>query len=79
MATVFHTWPYGRFIEIQSNLRRNKVNRMNQSSNFLRDSFSNRDTVRAPIQFKRESQRQYLERIIFQQEQTHIFTSIVPM
>ena len=25
MTTVFHTWPYGKFIEIQSNLRRKKV------------------------------------------------------
>ena len=24
MTTTFHAWPYGRFIEIQSNLRRKK-------------------------------------------------------
>ena len=29
MTTVFHTWAYGRFIEIQSNLRRKKLHRMN--------------------------------------------------
>ena len=29
MTTVFHTWAYGRFIEIQSNLRRKKLHRTN--------------------------------------------------
>ena len=52
MTTVFHTWPYGRFIEIQSNLRRKKLHRPNQGSNFLGGSFSNRDNARAPIQFR---------------------------
>ena len=55
MTTVFHAWPYGRFIEIQSDLRRKKLHRTNQSSNFLGGSLSNRDNIRAPIQFKRES------------------------
>ena len=27
MTTVFHTWAYGRFIEIQSNIRRKKLHR----------------------------------------------------
>ena len=62
MTAVFHTWPYGRLIEIQSNLRRKKLHRTNQGSNFLRGSFSNRDNVRAPIQFRRESQPQHLKR-----------------
>ena len=56
MATVFHAWSYGKFIEIQSNLRRKKLHRTNEGSNFLRYSFSNRDNVRALIQFTRESQ-----------------------
>ena len=43
MTTVFHVWSYGRFIEIQSNLRIKKCQRMNQGSNFLRGSFSNRE------------------------------------
>ena len=29
MTTVFHTWTYGRFIEIQSNLRGKKLHRTN--------------------------------------------------
>ena len=62
MTTVFHTWPYGRFIEIQINRRRKKLHRRNQGYNFLGGSFGNRDNVRAPIQFRRESQPQHLKR-----------------
>ena len=65
MTTVFHTWPYGRFIEKESNLRRKKLHRTNQGSNFFGGSFSNRDNVRAPIQFKRESQPRHLKRLFF--------------
>ena len=43
------------------NLRRKKLQRKNQGSNFLQGSFSNRDNVRAPIQFKRKSQPQHLK------------------
>ena len=53
--TVFHAWLYGRFIEIRSNIRRKKLHRTNQGSNFLGGSFSNRDNIRAPIQFRRNS------------------------
>ena len=35
MTAVFHARPYGRFIEIQSNLWRNKLHRTNQSYIFL--------------------------------------------
>ena len=62
MTTVFHAWSYGRFIEIQSTLRRKKLNRTNQGSNFLGGGFSNKDNVRVPIQFRRESQPQHLKR-----------------
>ena len=58
MTTVSHEWLYCRFIKIQSNLRRKKLHRTNLGSNFLGNSFSNRDNVRAPIQFTRESQPQ---------------------
>ena len=67
--------PYGRLIEIQSNLRRKKLHRTNQGSNFLGGSFSNRDNVRAPVQFRRESQPQHLKRPIH----FHIFKSIAPV
>ena len=62
MTTEFHTWLYGRFIEIQSNLRRKKLHRMNQGSNFLGGGFSNRDNA---IQFRRESQPQHLKALFF--------------
>ena len=44
-ATVFHAWPYGRFLEIHSNLRRKKLHRTNQGSNFLGGTLSNRNNV----------------------------------
>ena len=60
-----HAWPYGRFIEIQRNLKKKKLHRTNQSSNFLGSSFSSRDNVRAPIQFRRENQSQHFKRWFF--------------
>ena len=60
MTAVFHAWPYGRFIEIQSNLSRKKIHRTNQGSNFLGERFSSIDNVRAPIWFRRESQPQHI-------------------
>ena len=54
-----------RFIETQSKLRRKKLDRTNLGSNFLGGSFSNRDNVRDPMQFRRDSQRQQLKRLIF--------------
>ena len=50
MTTVFYSWLYGRFAEIQSNLRRKKLHRMNQGSNSFGGSFNSRDILRAPIQ-----------------------------
>ena len=65
MKTVFHKWPYGRFLDIHSNLERKKFLRTNQGSNFSEGSFTNRDNVRAPIKFRRESQPQHLKRWFF--------------
>ena len=65
MTTVFYPWPYGRFIEIQNNLRRKKLHKTNQDSNVFGGCFSNRDHVRVPIQFRRESQPQHLKRWFF--------------
>ena len=56
---------YGRFLQIQSNLGRKKLHRTNQGSNFLESSFSNRDNVKAKIQFRRGSQPQHLKRWFF--------------
>ena len=65
MAKVFYPWVYDRFIDIQNNLRRKKLHRTNQGSNFIAGSFSNRDNKRAPIQFRRKSQPQHLKRWFF--------------
>ena len=62
MTTVFQTWSYDRFIEIQSNFTKNKLHRTNQDSNFLGGSFNNRINVTAPIQFRRESQPEHRKR-----------------
>ena len=69
MTTVL----YGRSIEILSSLRRQKLHRTNQGPNFLQGSFSNRDNVRAPIQFRRESQLSILKDD-FPQKQTQPFS-----
>ena len=49
MTTIFHAWPYDRFIETQRNFRRKKQKVIKGS--IFEGSFSNRDNVRAPIQF----------------------------
>ena len=60
MTILFNARLYGRFIEIQSNLWRKKLYRTSQGSNFLACSLSNKDNVRAPIQFRSERQPQHL-------------------
>ena len=65
MTTVFHARPYGRFIDIQSNLRGMKPHGTNQGSNFLGGSFSNRNNIRGPIKFRRERQAHLFKRLFF--------------
>ena len=67
MTTIFHAKPYGTFIEIKSNLKGKKLHRTNQSSHFLGGSFSDRDSVRAPIQLRRERNPQHLKILFFLQ------------
>ena len=50
MTTVFHAWPYGRFIEIQNNLKRKKFIEQIKAPIFL-EAVLARDNVRAPIHF----------------------------
>ena len=59
MTKVFHARSYGGFIEIQSNLRRKKLHRINQGPMFLETVLAT-DNVKAPIKFKRERQTQLL-------------------
>ena len=62
---VFQTRPYGSFIQIKSNLRRKKLHRTNQSSNFLGSSFGKKEKVSAPNQFMREIESQHLKILFF--------------
>ena len=52
---------------------------MNQGSNFVGGSFSNRDNVRAPIQFRIETQPQYLKDDFFSRTDPPTFTSTAPV
>ena len=79
MIILFHTWWHGRFVEIQSNLKRKKLHRINQRSNFLGGSLSKRGNVRAPIQFRRESQSYILKDDFSSRTNPSIFTSIAPV
>ena len=65
MATVSHARPNGKTKDIKSNLWRKKLHRTDQGSNFLGGSFSNRDNVRASIQFRGERDTQHLKRWFF--------------
>ena len=62
--------------EMQSNLRRKRLYRLNQGSNFLGGSFSNRDNVRASIQFRTERQPQH---DFSSRTDPSIFTLVAPM
>ena len=80
VATIFHTWEYGRFmVEITSG-ERNFIERI-KALNFLGGSFSNRDNVRTTlIQFsRREGQPQHLKRCFSSRTDPFIFISIEPL
>ena len=62
MTTVFQVRSYGRFVERKSKVRRKKLHRINQGSNFPRGSFGSADNVRVSIQFRRRRQSQHLQR-----------------
>ena len=61
MTTVSHTWTYGRLIEYRaSSGERNFMERI-KAQIFLEVVLAT-DNVRAPIQFRRESQPKHLKR-----------------
>ena len=60
-------------VEVQNNLTRKKLQRVDEGSNFVGGSFRNRDIVRAPIHFRRESQPQHLKMTI-PQNKAHPFS-----
>ena len=76
LTTVFYACPYDRFIEIQSNLRRKKLQRMNQGSSFLVGSFSNKDNARTIIQFRRKINPSILKDDFSSRTDPSIITSI---
>ena len=51
---------HGRIVDTKQS---QKLHRTNQGSNFHGGSFSIRDNVRAPIQFRKESQPQHPKRL----------------
>ena len=51
---------------------------MNQGTNFLRGSFSNRHNVRVPIQFRRENTPTILKDYFYSRIEPSIFTSVAP-
>ena len=54
------------------NIKRKKLHRMNQGSNFLQSSFNNRDNIRAPIYLEMKDNHSILK-YDFPQEQIHPF------
>ena len=79
MTKVFYAWLYGRFIEMQSSLRRKKPHRTNQGSNFFGRTFSNRDNGRAPIQLEEKVNLSILKDDFSSTTEPSIFTSIEPL
>ena len=65
-------------LQIQSNLRKKKLHKTNQGSNFSNFSSGNRNSVSAPTQLRRESQAKHLKRCFFLKNRP-IFTSIAPV
>ena len=78
MVTIFLAWLYGKLIEIQSNLRKKKLHRTNQSSNFLGGSLSNRDNVRPQSNLEEKVNLSILNDFSSRTGRS-IFTSIVPV
>ena len=78
MKTVFHAWADNRFIEIQGSFRGKKLHWLNQGSNFLGCSFSNRDNVGAPIQEKLNPSllKDYFSSMIFHINRTKPYFTI---
>ena len=83
ITKVLHEKLYGRFIETNSNIKKGKqlhrkrkeLHRKNQGSNFLGDSFSNRDDIRAPIQLRGVRQSQYIKTLFFSRPDPSINSS----
>ena len=62
ITTVLHTRPYGTFIVIKCSFSRKKPCRTTKGSNCHNHSFSNKDNVRAPTQFRVDRKPKHLKR-----------------
>ena len=77
MTTVFHAWQYGRFKDIQSKLRKKKLHRTNQGSNFLGGSF--RDNARAQSNLEEKVNPSIFKDDFSSKRDPSIVTSITPV
>ena len=78
MTTIFHARPYGRFMEVQSKLRRKKLHRTNQDSDFLGDSFSKGDNVTGPSNLEEKDNLSILKDDFSSRTNPSIFPSRAP-
>ena len=77
MKSVFHAWPYGRFIEMKINLRRKKFYRTNQG-NFLGGNFSNRQCKKSQSNLEEKVKPIILKDVFSSRTDPSIFTLIAP-
>ena len=80
MTAVFHAWPYGRFIEIQSNLRRKKLHRTNQAPIFLEAVLAIEMMMSEPqSNLEEKVNHSILKYYFFSRTDPSIFKSILPV
>ena len=75
MTTVCHARLYGTFIEIKKQLRERETSYYELKFYFFGGSLSNRDNVRALIQFRRERSGLRIFKNNFSSKDPRIFTS----
>ena len=75
--TLFQARPYGRFTEIQNDLRIKKLHRLNQGSDFLGHSFSEKKYI-SELQSNLEETVSPSINDDFSSVDSTIFTSIAP-
>ena len=79
MTTVLYACPYSIYIEIQNNLRREKLHRTNQGSKFLGSSFSNKDNIRPQSNLEEKVNPNIFKDEFSSQTHPSIFTAIAPV
>ena len=79
MTTVLYACPYSIYIEIQNNLRREKLHSTNQGSKFLGSSFSNKDNIRPQSNLEEKVNPNIFKDEFSSQTDPSIFTAIAPV